>query len=256
MSMDEALAAVSAGTLELFSTAAARAPLLDYNEAIRQQDLGRSVVYNGEARNSLGRSDRCEKRGGRASNLVSTADLYDDTKPYEEIAAACTKIALVKGQGTRDTQERPTLEAEPRGQLPMRADVCAQLVLATMAAGRRCDNLSCNAALQIEPVLNLGYVAPSRSFCSRACMAASCDAQELCAHTPGEMPKLAYQLSPRNVPRILRKGSFRGLTRECPACATPYACTQPNGARGTRETNESRPFASHHDEDDTLGKVS
>jgi hypothetical protein len=189
MSMDEALAAVSAGTLELFSTAASRAPLLDYNEAIRQQDLGRSVVYNSEARNSLGRSDRCQKRGGRASNLVSTADLYDDTKPYEEIAASCAKIALGKGQGTRDTQERPTLEAEPRGQLPMRADVCAQLVLATMAAGRRCDNLSCNAALQIEPVLNLGYVAPSRSFCSRACMAASCDAQELCAHTPGEMPK-------------------------------------------------------------------
>ena len=62
-------------------------------------------------------------------------------------------------QGTQDTQERPTLEAEPRGQLPMRADMCAQLALATMAAGpgRMCDNPSCNAALQIEPVLNLGY---------------------------------------------------------------------------------------------------
>jgi hypothetical protein len=49
-----------------------------------------------------------------------------------------------------------------------------------------------------------------------------------------------------------------GLTRECPACAAPYACqcTQPNGARGTRETSESRPFASHHDDDDTLVKVS
>jgi hypothetical protein len=82
--------------------------------------------------------------------------------------AACEKIALGKGQGTQDTQERPTLEAEPRGQLPMRADMCPQLALATMAAGpgrtRRCDNPSCNAALQIEPVLNNGYVAPSFWF--------------------------------------------------------------------------------------------
>ena len=84
--MDEALAALDAGTLELFGTAAARKPaFVDYEEAIRQQDLGRSVVYDGEARKSLGRSDRCEKRGGRANNLMSTADLYDDTKPYKEI---------------------------------------------------------------------------------------------------------------------------------------------------------------------------
>jgi hypothetical protein len=187
MSMDEALAALDAGTLELFGTAAARKPaFVDYEEAIRQQDLGHSVVYDGEARNSLGRSDRCEKRGGRPSNLMSTADLYDDTKPYKEIAAACEKIALGKGQGKR---ERPTVEAEPRGQLPMSADKCAELVLATMAAGRRCDNPSCNAELLIESKLNLGYVAPSRSFCSTACIAVSCDAQELCAHTPGEMPK-------------------------------------------------------------------
>ncbi len=89
--MDEALAALDAGTLELFGTAAARKPaFVDYGEAIRQQDLGRSVVYDGEARNALGRSDRCEKRGGRPSNLMSTADLYDDTKPYREIAAAST----------------------------------------------------------------------------------------------------------------------------------------------------------------------
>ena len=191
MSMDEALAAGKAGTLELFNTAAARPSVfVDYNEAIRQQqDLGRSVVYDGAVRIPRGRSDRCEIRGGRASNLISTADLYDDTMSYEEIAAACKNFALGNGQGTRDTQERPTVEAESRGQLPMRADMCAQLVLATMAAGRRCDNPSCNAALEIEPVSNLGYVAPSRSFCSTACMAASCDAQELCAHTPGEMPK-------------------------------------------------------------------
>ena len=50
MSTDEALAALDAGTLELFGTAAARKPaFVDYEEAIRQQDLGRSVVYDGEA---------------------------------------------------------------------------------------------------------------------------------------------------------------------------------------------------------------
>ena len=40
-----------------------------------------------------------------------------------------------------------------------------------------------------------------------------------------------------NLSGILLKGPFRGLARECPACATPHACTQPNGARGTRGTN-------------------
>ena len=94
MSMDEALAAVNAGTLELFSTAAARAPLLDYNEAIRQQDLGRSVVYDGAARNLLGRSDRCEKRGGRASNLTVPSPFLDSRKSVPSTNLANMRASL------------------------------------------------------------------------------------------------------------------------------------------------------------------
>ena len=88
--------------------------------------------------------------------------------------------------------------------------VCAQMVLASMTSGNRCD--TCDKVLEDESDKCLQYEVPYYTFCSQSCIDRCCDIPMANkAHAPGMLP-------PK--PAIIVKA-----TTDCPKCSISAGVT-------------------------------
>ena len=189
-----------------------RAHVQTLQEALEKSDKGQQVVFKNVQPPVL--RARLASRSVRKKGFGKNQHLYAQYDSDTDLAEECAKMSLPpsgsKTQTRQPTEEQEDEKAAEDGPMVFTSTVCAQMVLASMTSGNRCD--TCDKVLEDESDKCLQYEVPYYTFCSQSCIDRCCDIPMANkAHAPGMLP-------PK--PAIIVKA-----TTDCPKCSISAGVT-------------------------------